>query len=156
MLQVRSFVPEDADVLGQLFYRAVQEGAAGAYSEAQRRAWCPNAPTGPAWTERLSKADCVVAQQNGSVVGFMTLLDTGYLDLAYVDPAVARRGIGTAMLAVLEGRGRAAGMTRMETEASLVAEGLFASAGWTVVKRQTIERGGVTLQNARMAKSLSD
>ena len=43
-LAVRSFVPGDAEALGEVFHRAVREGAAHRYSADQRAAWSPEPP----------------------------------------------------------------------------------------------------------------
>ncbi len=77
------------------------------------------------------------------------------LDFAYVHPAFARKGVGDALYAVVEGRARSVGVTRLRTEASLVAEPFFVRHGWRVVQRQEVVRNGVALRNAVMEKALS-
>ena len=73
----------------------------------------------------------------------MTLdLSTGWLDFAYVAPEAMGQGVAETLYAVLEGRARAAGLTRLETEASLLAERFFARRGWRIEKRQEVERNG--------------
>ena len=55
---------------------------------------------------------------------------------------------------MLEGRARALGLTRLDTEASLLAEPVFLRLGWQVIKRQDVVRRGVSLRNAWMEKKL--
>ena len=153
MLEIRSYRPLDAEVLGAVFHAAVQ--GADAYSVRQREAWCPAAPSGEAWAARLANADVVVAEIGREIVGFMTLeTETGLVDLAFVHPDHARRGIGRAMVAMIEGRAKAAGLTRLSTDASLLLEPLLVKLGWTVVARQQVERHGQVLENCRMQKVL--
>ncbi|AZQ67334.1 GNAT family N-acetyltransferase [Silicimonas algicola] len=148
---VRSGRAEDVPALPEVFHAAVQ--AAEAYSEAERAAWSPAVPTVEAWTRRLDGLDVVVAEVGGEVAGFMCLKDD-LLDLAYVHPTFARQGVGHALYAVVEGRARSVGVTRLRTEASLVAEPFFLRHGWRVVRRQEVVRNGVALRNAVMEKVL--
>jgi len=152
---VRSFRPGDAEALGQVFHRAVHEGAAQEYSESQRAAWSPKAPSGEIWAARLIDADTVVAEHLGQLVGFMSLIsERRYLDLAFVVPEAKGQGVAAALYAVLEGRARAAGLTYLTVEASLLGEPFFARQGYSVVKRQSVFRKGERLPNCVMEKDL--
>ncbi|MDG3042392.1 GNAT family N-acetyltransferase [Roseicyclus marinus] len=145
----------DAPELAELYHRAVREGAAAHYDAAQRAAWSPAPPKGEAWRRRLIEAQTVVAERAERLLGFMTLdMSTGWIDFAYVAPEAMGQGVAETLYAVLEGRARAAGLTRLETGASLLAERFFARRGWHVVARQTVERDGQLLANATMAKDL--
>ncbi len=152
---VRSYVPGDAAGLGRIFHRAVQEGAASAYSEGERAAWSPEPPAGESWQVRLAEAVTVVAERDGETVGFMSLIpERRYVDLAFVLPEAMGKGVAPALYAVLEGRARAAGLTYLTTEASLLAEPFFARQGFRVVKRQRVLRRGERLRNCVMEKAL--
>ena len=157
MRQVRTARPEDAGALAEVFYLGVRRGARVAYSEAQCSAWCPEVPDGEGWVRRLDGLDIVLAEVSGQVVGFMALdVEQGLLDLAYVHPEHVREGHASALYAVIEGRARRAGLTRIETEASRLAEPFFLSQGWRVLARQEVERRGVLIPNARMEKALNE
>ena len=153
-MEVRSYRDGDADALGEVFHRAVREGASGLYDAEQVAAWSPEAPTGVGWAARLAGAETVVATEGDVTVGFMSMDGDGYLDLAFVVPEAMGRGVADALYAVLEGRARASGRLRLSTEASLLAEPFLVRHGWRVVARQEVERQGVTLKNARMEKRL--
>ncbi|MDJ1007763.1 MAG: GNAT family N-acetyltransferase [Paracoccaceae bacterium] len=155
-LVVRDIAPGEAAALGTLFFRAVRDGAAAAYSAEQRRAWAPEAPSGATWAHRLESAETLVAEQDGRLVGFMTLKrETGVIDLAFVLPQMMGRGIGTTLYAVLENRARAAGIRRLSTDASDIARAFFERQGWETVARQSIVRGGVIPKNQKMSKALT-
>ncbi len=102
----------------------------------------------------MSAADTVVAVRGDTPIGFMTLDDKGYLDLAFVVPEAMGVGVSDAIYAVLEGRARANGIEVLSTQASLLAEPFFARHGWTVTRRQEVEIRGVVLKNAWMEKHL--
>lgn len=154
-LILRSYRPGDAIGLAALFHRAVREGAAAKYDDAQRAAWSPEVPTHEGWRARVEEAMTVVAERDGRLLGFMTLdLESGFLDFAYVAPEVMGQGVAAALYAMVEGRARVHGHTRLETEASLLAEPFFLRQGWRVVLRQQVERHGVKIPNAVMEKRL--
>lgn len=156
-LSVRSFDRSDADRLGEVFHRAVSEGAAARYTAEERAAWSPEPPRGDIWADRMGRVDTVVAERDGGPVGFMSLdPGSGYIDLAFVLPEEMGKGTADALYAVLEGRARARGLTRLSTEASLLAEPFFVRHGWLVLMRQTVVRRGVPLQNCRMQKVLTE
>ena len=154
-LIIRPYRPADAIGLATLFHRAVQEGTVQHYSPEQRRAWCDAPPTSAGWRARVEEAETIVAEQSGKHLGFMTMdMETGYLDFAYVAPEVMGKGVAATLYAVIEGRARAHGLARLETEASLLAQPFFKRQGWRLVKRQEVERDGVLIPNAVMQKRL--
>ena len=152
---VRKFLREDATTLGQIFHRAVNEGAKQHYSSAQRRAWSQCAPSGPDWEARLGDAETFVAERDGSLVGFMSLvIESSHLEFAYVAPEAMGAGVSNALYADLEFKARACGLSRLSTDASELARPFFLRQRWRLIERQEIVRHGVTLHNYRMEKVL--
>lgn len=155
-LQVRPYTPDDADRLGEVFYASVHEGAGRAYDAAQCAAWCPEPPSGDSWRARLQPLECVVAEDESGIVGFMCFEpETGYVDFTYVLPSAMGKGVADTLYAVCEGRLRARGVRRLTVQASELARSFFLRQGWQVLHRQEIERRGVMLHNYRMEKHLS-
>ncbi len=148
--------PAEADQLGLIFFRAVREGAAAAYDEDQRRAWASSVPSGPDWAARLAKQHTLVARKANRPIGFMTLVEDGYIDLAFVDPDTHRRGVGRRLYAEIEALARAMKIKRLYSDASHLLRGLFEKQGWTIRQEQHITRAGITLTNFAMEKPLSD
>ncbi len=155
-LVIRPYRAADAKPLALVFHRAVRRGTAEHYTLAQRLAWSPWVQRGQAWHERLARIETVVAETPSGPVGFMALdLSDGFLDFAYVDPAVRGQGVAAELYAVLEARALTAGLTRLQTEASRVAEPFFRARGWVVLHRQRVRRNGVRLPNAVMERVFS-
>jgi putative acetyltransferase len=46
----------------------------------------------------VPEQDVLVAEENGSIVGFVAMSARGFVEHMYVDPSRVRRGIGTALL----------------------------------------------------------
>lgn len=141
--------------LYEVLRSAVIRGAVGHYDEAQRRAWAPDRPP-EGWVARLERAECFVAVADGLIVGFMSVTPAGHLDLAYVLPERHGAGIGRRLLMRVEEEMRLTGIGCATTEASLVAEPLFARNGWRRDGEEMVERNGQKLRRVRMSKTLTD
>lgn len=155
MIWVRDLQAGDIPALADIFYAAVREGTAPAYTQAERQAWAAERPSDTSWAKRLDGLLTVVAEQAGEVVGFMSARAAdGYLDLAFVAPQVRRTGVAPQLYAVLENRLRAQGPTRLHTRASHMAKPFFERAGWRVVAPNSVRRGGQILHNWQMEKTM--
>lgn len=155
-LTIRPYRVTDAPGLAVLFHRAVHEGAARHYSEDQRTAWSPAPPTDEGWRRRLVEAQTIVAENGDALLGFMTLdPKAGWVDFAYVAPEAMGQGVADTLYAVLEGWARVAGLTQLETGASLLGERFFRRHGWQVRQRHSIDRDGVSLPQTVMRKHLN-
>ncbi|TDL85835.1 GNAT family N-acetyltransferase [Meridianimarinicoccus aquatilis] len=155
MTSIRPFKAQDADILQHVFYRAVQEGAVGAYSVAERAAWAsaPNAP--PNWAQRLGSEITLVAERDGQPAGFITLGRDGHVDLLFVLPEEMGSGIAAALHDRMLSEADQRDIPRLTTEASVIARRFLLKQGWRELTEQKIELGGVWLTNYRMEKRLT-
>jgi len=156
MIRLRPYTDADAQALHHIFRRAVHEGAAQHYTKAQRDAWAPEDHHGPNWPNRLSRQITVIAETDTTQgpQGFMTLGHDGYLDFAYVLPEQMGQGLADALHDRLLEIARNKGLTRLETEASHLARRFFVKSGWRELAAQTVERGGVQIENFRMERAV--
>ena len=157
-ISIRRIVESDFYPMATLFYRAVHIGAAALYSEEQRTAWAPDVPDCETLSARLREQTVFVAEtptQPGTPIGFMTLSDSGLIDMAFVDPDWAGRGVGgrlhDAVLKLASDRN----LESLTTEASLIARPFFEKQGWSVIRSQTVQRDGVDLQNFLMRRAIN-
>jgi putative acetyltransferase len=108
-----------------------------------------------AWHRDRQATETFVAEVAGRVVGFSDLAENGYVDRLFVDPEFGRRGIGTALLDHVRRRAIERGIPRLSTHASLVARPVFEAAGFEVIDRETVRRGGTELDRFLMATTAS-
>lgn len=132
---IRAYEPQDAEALARIFFRAVHLGTADHYTARERSAWAPQQPDAATWAHRLEGLITCVAVEGGAAVGFMSVRADGYLDLAFVDPNHAGRGVGRAVLAALESRMCDDGIAVLITQAGLAARGFFLHQGWCDIAR---------------------
>lgn len=93
-ISTRPLAPEDGEVAASIFFDAVHNGTADAYSIEQRKAWAGSAPNPIVWQHKFENPAGFAADIDGSMVGFMTLDADGYIDLAFVRADLSGRGIG--------------------------------------------------------------
>jgi len=155
--RLRPYRPADAGGLARLFHRAVHEGTAPHYTEAERRAWSPEPPPPAVWARRLGGLVTLVAEAGGDPVGFMSLRPgDGYLDLAFVAPERRGTGLAARLLRAIEDEARQRGLRRLHVQASHLARPFLARNGWRFVSTGRVMRQGVSLTNHAMVRDLPD
>jgi putative acetyltransferase len=152
---LRPYRPGDAADLAQVFHDAVHQGANTLYSKQECNAWSPHPLPPQDWQTRLADTVTFVAESNGQPIGFMTLsLQDAHIDFAYIRPDFMRQSVASRLCVLIEGRARCAGLVRLETHASRMAEPFFKSQGWAVVERRIVQSNGIAIANAQMMKDL--
>ncbi|MBY8974240.1 GNAT family N-acetyltransferase [Rhodobacteraceae bacterium NNCM2] len=153
--RIRRYADADADGVAQVFFDAVHIGTRDHYTADQRRAWAGEAPQPARWREKLAPMTAYVAERQGRVVGIMTIDEEGLIDLAFVAPDMAGAGIGWALYQTIEAAAREMGVARLHADVSHAARPFFERQGFRMVRRQEVERAGITLTNQRMEKALA-
>ena len=151
-LTIRRYRESDAEHLAQLFFDSVRKGTTEFYTAEQRKAWAPSIPDTESLRLRLAPIIVFVAEDRSGIVGFMTLDDTGYIDLAFVRPDRIGTGIGSLLYEQVEQVSQSQGLPRLFTNASKLAKPFFEKHGWSVSKQQEVDHRGVMLTNYRMEK----
>lgn len=154
-IKIRSLTSTDSAEAVQVFFDAIHVGTADVYSEKERIAWAGNEPDTDGWRGRFDNVDGLVAETDGKMLGFMTLDQAGYIDLAFVAPDAMGQGIGRQLYEAIERRAIAARTRRLTTEASMKAKPFFERMGWQVEREQIVVKRNTPLTNFRMYKSLA-
>ena len=152
---LRPYLPADLPLLAEIRFAAIEELTVDDYDEAQRQAWASAVDDDDALAETLEKNLTLVALLGGGPVGFIVLKKDNLIDQLYVHPAVARTGVGSALVDAIEKLAAARGITTLETDASDTAKPFFEAHGYQAMLRNTIEIDGLWLGNTRMRKALS-
>ena len=148
-IKLRPYTSSDCGQIAELFYQTVHSVNAGDYPEEQLAAWATGDIDLEAWDRSFKEHHTVVATKGDEIVGFGDIDSAGYLDRLYVHKDHQRDGIATAICDELEGF---AGPGRITTQASITARPFFEKRGFTVIREQTVNRGGVSLTNYLMEK----
>ena len=115
-LCLRPLTAADHTDVARIYVDAVQRGTIGIYSQAERDAWSGTGPSPEAWRRKIAPMTGVVAEIDRLPVGFMTIDEDGYIDLAFVAPDVARCGVGGQLYLAILDLARTFGATRWTTQ----------------------------------------
>ncbi|WP_380163941.1 GNAT family N-acetyltransferase [Jannaschia sp. R86511] len=148
---LRAYAPADAAATYGVFRAAVRRTALSHYTEAQVEAWAPDDVNLDRWARRRAEAWTVVAVDDDRVVGFADLTDGGELDMLFVHPDAARRGVAHALVATVTAEASRRGLRRVDVRASRVLQPLLERLGFVVdVDRPGNRTRGEVLANAAM------
>ncbi len=151
---IRPYRPADRAAAQLVFYRAVREGTAAHYPEAERAAWAPSPE--PDWDkpDKLIDQWCLVSEEDGRMTGFFSMDTAGYLDMAFVIPEVMGNGTAAALYDTLLTRARSAGLTHFTVRAAHQSRRFLARRGWQLDRMATFEEEGHVYTVALMSLDL--
>ena len=147
---IRVATPEDADRLHQLHTTSVRRICAPHYAPEVIDGWLANrVPEG--YLPPIERGDIFVVEDGGRIVGFGEATP-GVVVACYVDPAMVRRGVGSAIMehALVIARRGHDGPIRVE--ATLNAAPFYARFGFGELARATLRRGEVDVPYVLMAR----
>lgn len=138
-LEVRIATPEDAPAACAVLRRSITECCGrdhGSQSEILH-AWLGNkTPDNVAsWIASPSNYT-VVAMRDGSLSGVALLTQAGKLSLCYVVPEALHAGLGKAMLAAIEAKARAWGISVLRLHSTATAHDFYVRNGYILAGKE--------------------
>lgn len=154
VIGLRPFLPSDAERCQAIFTASIAELAREDYDDEQCDAWIATADDESAFAKRLNDALTLIATVDGAAAGFASLKGLDVVDMIYVDPAFAQKGVGAALLDALSKLATARGAAKLTAEVSDTAKPLFERQGFKAQQRNLVTLGDQWLGNTTMAKVL--
>ena len=152
---LRPFLPTDAPLLAEIFRASIEELTGEDYSATQQEAWASMADDEVAFAARLADALTLLGTIDGSPVGFASLAGAERIDMLYVHPAAAGRGVGTMLIDALEKLAASRGAVRLTADVSDGAQDFFKRRGFVAKQRNSVPLGNEWLANTTMEKRLA-
>lgn len=154
-IAIRTYSPEDAQALANIYYHTIHRINAQDYTEEQVNAWAPESSLdGERWKKKFERTKPFVATAEGLIVGFAEFEPDGHIDCFYCHHDWIGRGVGTALLKAIYKQARHQGIGRLFSEVSVTAKPFFERQGFNTVDEQTVVRSGIELTNYKMEKFL--
>jgi putative acetyltransferase len=154
-LALRPFLPDDTQVLAEIFRASIMDLTGDDYSEAQQEAWASAADDDAAFGKRLGQQLTLVVTLEGSLVGFASLGPAGKIDMLYVHPAAVGQGAAAMLIDALEKLAGARKAEKLVVDASDTARGFFEKRGYVAQQRNTVTVGDEWLANTTLHKALA-
>ncbi len=134
-ITVRYASPNDARAILTVHHEAVHQLASTSYGNEILDDWSKPVTTGRivAYQDQLRKGDeiTLVAEVAGLIAGFAAIApSTHELRAVYVRPQASRKGVGSALLSMLEEIAKDKGIPELTLDASLNAEPFYRQHGY--------------------------
>lgn len=152
---IRKYQAGDERILARIYHDAIYQLAAGDYTREQLDAWANPPIDLERAKQRCEAKQPFVNVRAGRVVGFMELDPDGHIDCTYVDPAYARMGVMSEIMAEVKKTARQAGMPKLYAEVSKTARPFFEHHGFGWIKDLTVNVRGVSLENYLMEYNMA-
>jgi len=152
---IRRAFPEDADSIWQVRTRAIRELCCTHYDAEEIAIWASTTmPT--SFGEVIRDTEFFVAEHESKIIGHAFLdPSTGEIAAVFVSPAQVRNGVGSLLLATLEQRAGAIGLSSLWLSATLNATAFYSSAGYVEIGPAEFQHpSGFTLACIKMEKTL--
>ena len=154
-IDIRLFQKQDAEQIAKLFHQTVREININDYSINQVKAWAPDDINFRDWVSVCSEKFTYVADDNGIIAGFGKLESDGHIDCFYCNKDYQRMGVGKKIYYAIEAKAYQLGIHRLYTEASITAKPFFLRMGFSIIKKQQVERRGESFINYAMKKDIT-
>lgn len=154
-VSLRRAVVEDSEAIVKLQAKSIQELGKSHYEQAVIDAWCDALDT-EIVRKAISERFVVVAEENAKLCGFGTLnLEKKKIQMLYVDPQFAGRGIGSMIIDAMIEEARRQGLLELTLESSLNAIAFYQKHGFVVLKETSHEfSAGGSIASALMVRRL--
>lgn len=152
---LRPYIASDAGECVSIFASSIAELAREDYDDGQCEAWIATAEDKANFAKRLQDSLTLIATLEGATAGFASLKGADVVDMIYVDPEQARKGVGTALLDALTKLAAARGAKKVTAEVSDTAKPLFERLGYSAQRRNLVMLGDQWLGNTTMSKTLA-
>jgi putative acetyltransferase len=152
---LRPYLPSDAARCAAIFRASIEALTGDDYDDDQRRAWAAAADDVAGFSARLAKGLALVATVSGEPAGFGALKDADVIDMLYVDPEFARRGVGALLIDALTRLASGRGAMQLTSEVSDTARTSFEKQGFVAQRRNLVQLDGEWLANTTMVKLLA-
>ena len=154
-MALRPYLAADAPLLAEIFRAAIEELTGDDYSSDQQEAWASVADDEEAFGQKLAGELTLIATLRAAPVGFASLKGKDHIDMLYVHPSAAGRGVASALCDALERLAGGRGATRLTVDASDNAQDFFRKRGYIAKQRNTVTVNGEWLANTTMQKTLA-
>lgn len=152
IISIRPYQSSDFSVVVKLFKEAVAAINIKHYTPEQVATW--TTINLERWQISLEKNITLVAEVNGTIVGFGDMSHEGYLDRLYVHKEYQARFVAFKIFKALEQKARDLGLEKITTDCSITAKVPAERMGFVIVREQVVEKHDMKFINYHMEKKL--
>ena len=153
-MYIRKLLDDEYEKVIELIYWSVHEICKNDYTERELSAWAPENFDRIRFQKALSGCYNTVMIDKNSIVGFLSIEHTGYLNRLYTHKDHTGKGIATALLNDAQDWAKKHGIKEISLDSSKTAEGFYAKCGFCEKGVSVLTHNGVVFKNKTMHKFL--
>ena len=153
-LNIRRYIPEDAEAIAWLYEKSVREIAIEKYTPEEVEAWASYADEIEELRHRLAEGLTLVVEAGGMLVSFGQLKPLDHIAFLYTLKDYSRKGIASGIYKRLEDHAAMKGAECLTTDASRISKPLFEKLGFRLECPVVERRKGVDIECFKMKKEL--
>lgn len=142
-----------AELIREICLEAIDKIAQRYYSEKQINAWKARI-LAKDWKLLIEEQHVLIAFDNETAMGFISLQNHHIVDFLYVSPQYSRQGVAQQLYNQLEAIAQAARTKKLTVMASKAARPFFEKNQFEVIRTNEVNLSGIVLENYQMAKML--
>jgi len=151
-IMIRQATTNDVDQICLLFRDTVTFINSADYTQDQIKVWANCYKNADSWIKNISEQYFLVATADGSIAGFSSITDSGYLDFMYVHKDFQRQGIARKLLTEIEKRADKLLLKKIFSHVSRTAQAFFEKHGYIKTGEQINRVNGIEFVNFVMEK----
>ncbi len=140
--------------LQDIFVKSISVLCTSDYSPEQRNAWLMGVHNQLRWNALIASQYVVMANCNNQPAGFISVNYNEYIDMLYVHPDYAHKGVASSLLNHVIAFAVGNRVEKMATHASKTALPFFQKNGFTMISVNNVTRYQVPLVNYYMERKL--
>lgn len=144
---IRTFNEKYIDDLINIFILSIKNTCNNDYSNEQIEAWLSSINKAN-WIVMFKNNYTLIAFKDNTPIGFGDISNNNYLNMLYVHPKYQNRGIATLICDILEQKAN----NEITVDASITAKNFFLKRDYMIIKKQTVYRKGIAINNFKMLK----
>ena len=153
-MYIRKMHDDEYDEVVRLITQTVHSVCKNDYSQQELFAWAPENFDIKRFRGALSGCFNLVAIEKNTIIGFLSMERSGYINRLYTHKDFLRQGIATALLEKAEQWAKENGIFELCLDSSKTAEGFYLKNGFTKSGVSVTKRAEVVFRNAVMKKLL--
>lgn len=145
---------DDVPGIVSLYGETILSSCKEEYDEQQLKVWAMLGQDSGHWFRRIAEQYFLVGEVDGTLAGFASLSNEGYLDVFYVHTAYQRKGLASVLYQQLEKRAKSLSLASISADVSKTALPFFYRQGFVLIAVQQNELQGQVLENYKMEKTI--
>tara|TARA_B100000945_G_scaffold101825_1_gene80307 strand:+ start:1151 stop:1615 length:465 start_codon:yes stop_codon:yes gene_type:complete len=152
-MKLRIITRKDEIHLKKIYFDSINSIDEKIYTQRQKLAWSSQAWDNAEFKNSIIKGKGLIIYDQHKIIGFAVRYPINKLALFYIRGDSKRKGYGTILLKNIEKDAIKDGLTKIETEASLISYRLLQKNSWKIISKERIIIKDTLFERYKMIKN---